>query len=136
MTAVPQSSAPKAAGQARKPRYETRDVSPRAVLYAGLGLFASILLSGALVAGILKLMSGEQRQPPVTALEAHPISPPEPGLEISPPADRVRLETQAERRLQGHGWVDKAAGRARIPIEEAMRIVARQGWQDPGKPPP
>ena len=34
---------------------------------------------------------------------------------------------EARRRLESAGWVDRDAGVARVPIEDAMEIVARRG---------
>lgn len=123
--------------QARAPGFEAKDVPPRPVIYLGLGLFAGIIASGALVAGLLTLIAHEHPAPHATALETEQVTPPEPRLEIDPSADRAKLDAEAESRLHGLEWADKAAGRARIPIDEAMRLTAQQGWADPaGKPQP
>ena len=123
--------------QARKPGFETSDVPPLPVFFLGVGLFAGIAVSGALVAGLIWLIEREQPPAHATALERQAIIPPEPRLETDPSAGRTRLEAEAERRLNGYEWADKAAGRARIPIDEAMRVTAQQGWADPaGKPQP
>ena len=36
-------------------------------------------------------------------------------------------QREMRERLQGYGWVDQATGVARIPIDEAMRLVAERG---------
>lgn len=54
---------------------------------------------------------------------------PEPRLQIAPRDDLIRLEQAQRARLSGYGWVDQAHGLARIPIDEAMRIVAARGAQ-------
>lgn len=38
-----------------------------------------------------------------------------------------RLTHMKRRQLEEHGWVDQAAGIAKIPIEEAMRALAAGG---------
>ena len=123
--------------QTEKPGFETGDAPPRPVMALVLVLFAGIILSGALVAGLLLLIARAHPPSHPTVLEAQRTTPPEPRLEIDPAADRARLEAQAEARLRGFEWTNKAAGRARIPIEAAMRLTAEQGWADPaGKPQP
>lgn len=118
------------APQTRK-HFETQDVPPRPVLYLAAGLFAGIIVSGALVAGLLTWIARASDQPQTTSVERQHIAPPPPRLEVAPEGDRARVEADAARLLQGYAWTDKAAGRARIPIEEAMRLTASQGWQDP-----
>jgi hypothetical protein len=48
-----------------------------------------------------------------------------------PLADRARIEAEAAARLSGYGWADRETGRARIPIERAMTLLAEHGWPDP-----
>ena len=65
----------------------------------------------------------------------HPF--PEPTLEKSPQDDLRRFERDQRAALSGYGWVDRSKGLVRIPIEEAMRIVAARGDHayDPLDPP-
>ena len=53
--------------------------------------------------------------------------PPEPRLQSNPQQDLSELRAKQESLLKGYGWVNKEAGIARIPIEEAMRIVVQRG---------
>ena len=53
--------------------------------------------------------------------------PPEPRLQTDPRADLRELRAHESTVLSTYGWVDKAAGVVRIPIEEAMRITAQRG---------
>jgi hypothetical protein len=41
-----------------------------------------------------------------------------------------RLRAREERLLGSYGWVDPDAGIARIPIEDAMHLLAGQGWPE------
>jgi hypothetical protein len=52
---------------------------------------------------------------------------PEPVLQKDPQADLKRFELEQRMALSGHGWVDRQQGLVRIPIDEAMRIIAAQG---------
>jgi hypothetical protein len=64
-----------------------------------------------------------------------PVAPyPAPRLQSDPAADMVRFRAEELSRLNGTGWVDRAHGVAHIPIDDAMRLVARQGiagWPAP-----
>lgn len=110
--------------------YEASDLPPKGIAKAFGGLFASLLLSLMLVAGLLTLIGRSQTRLPATGVAAEHLSPLPPRLETSPPADRTRIEATAKAHLRGFGWVDRSAGLAHVPIETAMRIVAEQGWPD------
>jgi hypothetical protein len=55
------------------------------------------------------------------------ISPPGPRLETNPQAELQRFRAEEERRLNTYGWIDKQKGIVRIPINEAMKKLARTG---------
>src|SRR6202012_1252902 len=52
---------------------------------------------------------------------------PTPALQIKPQDDLKRFEFEQSKALSGYAWVDRSKGIARIPIAEAMRIVAAHG---------
>lgn len=62
---------------------------------------------------------------------------PEPALQKSPHDDLKKFELQQRMALSGYGWVDRSKNIARIPIDEAMRIIASRGDHayDPLDPP-
>jgi hypothetical protein len=53
--------------------------------------------------------------------------PPEPRLQDNPQQALRELRAKQQALLDGFAWVDKGAGVARIPIEEAMRTIVRRG---------
>ena len=53
--------------------------------------------------------------------------PPEPRLQNDPQQEFRDLRAKQESLLKGYGWVNQAAGVARIPIDEAMRMVVERG---------
>lgn len=114
-----------------QPRIEPNDVPVRGVALGMVGLFMLILISAAIVGGMLFLIRGENPQPHATALETRDVQPPAPRLETSATGDRAEIEGAAKAKLHGYAWVDQKAGIARIPIEEAMRRTVEIGWNDP-----
>ncbi len=48
-------------------------------------------------------------------------------LQRDPQADLKRFEIEQRAELTGYAWVDRQQGIARIPIEEAMRIISARG---------
>jgi hypothetical protein len=64
------------------------------------------------------------QRPPLFALT---VDVPTPHLQGNPAADLARLKTQSLDRLNTYGWVNREAGIAHIPIDQAMDILARSG---------
>ena len=52
---------------------------------------------------------------------------PEPALQKTPQHDLQNFEREQRAALSGYGWVDRSKGLARIPIEQAMQMVAARG---------
>jgi hypothetical protein len=112
-------------------RYESYDQKIRPVVTFTIALAAITVL-------VLWLMQVTSRAFTREALEgSRPIHPladatkpeiaPEPRLQEDPAVDLALLREREEKRLSTYGWVDRANGVVRIPIERAMELVAREG---------
>jgi hypothetical protein len=55
------------------------------------------------------------------------IAPPGPRLQTDPQANLKRFRAEEEKWLNTYHWIDKQKGIVRIPIEEAMKKLARTG---------
>jgi len=53
--------------------------------------------------------------------------PPSPRFQENPQQELLDLRTKQEGLLNGYGWVNKESGIARIPIEDAMKMVVERG---------
>ena len=104
------------------------DIVLRAV--AGFLVFVALTMTG-LFFYLRTAAPGALRQ-----ASEHPF--PEPALQKKPQEDFTRFELEQRMALSDYGWVDRAKGIARIPIEEAMRIVTARGNHayDPPEPSP
>jgi len=108
--------------------HETRDIDIRFI-----GLFSLSMV--VLLAGSLALMGwlfgvfagmplGRSRSAPIA--ETRPYSS-APRLQASPTRDMQEMRRSENARLQSYGWVDRTAGVARIPIDQAMELLATRG---------
>ena len=98
---------------------ERTDISPR-----GLAIGAGVIVAGiALSLGAAALMVGAVKVPATGASRGEP--PPIEGarLQTAPPQDLATLRREKQARLSGYGRVDE--GHVHIPIERAMRILAK-----------
>jgi len=108
--------------------HEGRDVNARRLLQLGLALATVIGL--VLVVGILffdYLERSTTRGAPRSPLLAAPDRPPPPRLQVDPHFDLLQKRAQEDAVLNSYGWVDRANGTVRIPIERAIELTAERG---------
>jgi hypothetical protein len=95
----------------------------------GLRRGAYVILGGiacALAAGALML----HEEGPAANTPPHPFQGTPPLLQPAPQPDRVGYLEQKRRTLDSYGWVDRQAGIARIPLDEAMKVMAARAKGD------
>ena len=63
-----------------------------------------------------------------------PVEPPSPRLQLSPELDLLTLRRENQERLASWGWVDKGAGVAHMPIDEAIARLAVPEQAMPAEP--
>ncbi len=92
------------------------------IVRVGLAIAATVALSaaGAYLAWS-KWLPADNHDAPNAAFDFRVAQP---VLESAPQPDRAAYLAEKERLLHGYQWVDAQAGIARIPIEQAMRIMA------------
>ena len=93
----------------------------------GRTLLLLVIIFFVAVVGLVAALEGEFTASRVTAFPVDTTSFQEPVLQIDPVADLKAYEAQEEELLNSYGWVDKGAGVARIPIDRAIDIIAKQG---------
>ncbi len=110
-------------------RYERSDMNPRYVLYFGAALIVAVaVISVGLWWMFQKLEEQQARREkqPVSAGQPPPV--PAPRLQIDPQAELQEMLRSQNEILSTYGWVDRAGGVARIPIDRAMELfLERQG---------
>ncbi len=113
------------------PRFEKTDVEPKVVVRFGVGLTIAIVLASVFLVGLMRLLGKRATEaepaPAPLAITNLDRKPPEPRLQEQPFADIDRLRVEQRERLTTSGWIDKGAGVAHIPIEEAMKQLAAKG---------
>jgi hypothetical protein len=103
-------------------------VSQSALVFIGVMVGLSAIGEGA--GALIQWAYGRRPPAPVTQQQAARQVPPEPRLEVDLLASR-RILVGPERRAGSFGWTDRANGRAHVPVDVAMRLMAKQGWPQP-----
>lgn len=112
-----------------------RDVNVRAIAIGG-GIIACGI---ALALGAAFLLLRERGPAANTAPQA--FKAPLPLLQTAPQIDRAGYFAEKERLTGSYAWVDRQAGIARIPVDQAMQVLAAragtpaQGAQAPKERP-
>jgi hypothetical protein len=102
---------------------EARDVQPRVLLAFGGGLLLFIALAAI---GMKLAFNTTPSWLPVPAN----TSPESPGLQTAPKQDLISFRAEEDRQLKVLGWVDRDAGIARVPIDDAMWAIVSSGLPD------
>lgn len=96
-----------------------------------LGVMIGLAAVGEGAGALVQWAYGLRPPKPTTLQQTARQVPPEPRLEVDLLATR-RAMVGPDRRAESYGWTDRANGRAHVPVETAMRLLARQGWPEGG----
>ncbi|MER9130386.1 hypothetical protein [Mesorhizobium sp. M0768] len=110
---------------------ETRDVWPGALLAFAAGLL--LLLAATVIVLGLVFDTRPFRPLPGPSSVGNRASP---ALQRFPEDDLAAFRKAEEQELNKVGWVDRTAGIARIPIEDAMWAIVSHGLPNWGQPAP
>ena len=110
--------------------HETSDVHVRPLAWLGVGLAVLIVLSILAMKGVFVLLDREQARndiAPTPMMTQRPQQPPEPRLQTMPVPNRKLIAEQESKQLTTYGWVDSKSGAVRIPVDQAMKLLAERG---------
>jgi hypothetical protein len=111
------------------PGYEPRDVSPRGLVYFLMIVVVFLAVTSFAVQWLFGYFVKTDRPVPVVQpVFSHVrLLPPPPRVQANPGED-IREYVDSERQfLNSSGWIDEKSGIARIPIDQAMDLLLRQG---------
>lgn len=110
--------------------HEGSDVDVATILKFGAGLFATVVVCALIVRVIFGVL---ERQARVRDPQVSPVAvpagqlPPGPRLVLREPVELAKFRAEEAATLEGYGWVDQTGGVARIPVEEAKKLLAGRG---------
>ena len=105
------------------------DVSVRPLLWGGFAIAAAVMI----VIGSVFLLLGVWQQPPDPSRVrmAYKLLRPGPVLQSAPQPDLARYLADKQRLLDSAAWVDAQRGIARIPVADAMALLAASAASAP-----
>ncbi|MCX8072127.1 MAG: hypothetical protein N3C12_06725 [Candidatus Binatia bacterium] len=110
--------------------HETRDLPSRPIVVTIVG---GVVVTVAIFAALYVFTAALERYvqhtspPPNPLAGVVPKEPPAPRLQPAPIKDLQELRAWEDSQLHHYGWVDKANGIVRIPIERAIDLLAEKG---------
>ena len=112
--------------------YEKTDARAGATIRAGLYMLGAMFLTALLLVPLYRLLARSETatQPAPAEVVKTEMSEPVlsfPRLLESEPRVLAEFRVQEDALLRSYGWVEKDQGVVRIPIDEAMKIVAEGG---------
>ena len=117
--------------------FETKDVKTGTILlylgYLAVAVVATYIVCIFVYRVTTKFAVQSETPPPPVRQEVGPTLPPEPrlqgvpGHETDPQLDLRNKMAEDEKANERLEWVDRQAGIARIPVEDAMKIIATKG---------
>lgn len=116
--------------------HEVKDAHVMPIIITGAGLALTAAVAGLVVYVIFQYLAGH---PPTTApsnpmATVGPQIPPAPRIEEHPAIELEQLHKQEDETLSTYGWIDKKAGKVRIPIDRAMELELERGFAAPPAP--
>ncbi|HEV2472538.1 MAG TPA: hypothetical protein VGS41_07735 [Chthonomonadales bacterium] len=109
-------------------RFETRDVALSTLLKWIVSLFIFMAFATFITLGLYRFLitrpNGEEAVSPI----AHgPMAQPSPIVQAYPVEDIKEFRAKEDTLVNSYGWVDQKAGKVRIPLDQALDIVAARG---------
>jgi hypothetical protein len=111
--------------------HEESDVNVSAIIRYGIGL---LVIAAFLHLFLWWLQGTYSRQNERAQTQVYPLAagqqdrlPPSPRFQENPQQELQDLLAKQKALLEGYGWINKDEGVARIPIEDAMKMVVERG---------
>lgn len=111
--------------------YETKDVSIRGILWLAGGTSVGVIvvcLGLWMLYGYYQALARSNDVLPSPLADAAAVAP-GPRLQTNSARDYEAFRRAQEKQLTSYGWIDKQQGVVRIPVSQAMDLLAERGLQ-------
>jgi hypothetical protein len=119
------------------------ELNIRAILWTAAGVVATCIVSVIAMWGMFvgfdafdrRSAAQEPAAPAAMRQSMRQAAPPGPLLQAAPTEDMTAMRAENDRVLQHAGWVDRAQGTVRVPIDVAIDVLAARGLPKVTTPP-
>jgi hypothetical protein len=115
------------------PGHETSDVNIWAIGRFGIALIVLCVISILMLLGLFRYFQSQEETRTAAGVEPRQIFP-QPQLQQTPVLDLRAIRAEEDQVLNSYAWMDQAKGVVRIPISQAIDILAKRGL--PSRPQP
>jgi len=121
---------------AATPGYETSDANAGGVFNFLMALGIVLVVAGLVCWGLFRYFSAHAvnqaaSESPFADTRQLPLGP---QLQVNPREDWLKFREEQEKSLQTYAWENRTAGTVRVPIEEAMELLVKNGVPVQGAP--
>lgn len=106
--------------------HETSDINVWAIGKFAIGLVAICVISVVMLLGLYKFFQSQEESTVANTIQPRKIFP-QPQLQQTPVVDLKTIRAEEEQYLTSYAWVDQPKGIVRIPIDQAIDILAKRG---------
>lgn len=111
------------------------DINARSVLWGGIAIALGTVLAALAAYLLWQWWNASSGLRPLVGPNAGTLPViASPVLQSAPQQERAQYFAEKRKLLESWTWVDRQHGIARIPVEEAMRIMAARGGKTAGAP--
>ena len=109
--------------------YELSDLRPGYIAFFGIGLSVVLVISVVIASLIVhyKTVQHARQDTPIPRLAQEREATPGPRLQVDAHSELRQMRAAEDAALNNYGWVDKNAGIVRIPVDQAMEVLAKKG---------
>jgi hypothetical protein len=107
-------------------RHETTDINVWAVGRFAIALVVVTIISLALVFGLMMFFQSREQTSLATTVQPTKLFP-QPQLQQTPVLDLRAVRAEEDHVLNSYAWVDQPKGIVRIPVAQAIDILAKRG---------
>src|ERR1039457_2026405 len=106
--------------------HETTDVNVWAIGKFAIGLVIVCVVCIALLFGLLKFFQSREDTSVANTVEPTKLLP-EPQLQKTPILDLKAIRAEEDKLLNSYAWLDTKKGIVRIPVAQAIEVLAKRG---------
>jgi hypothetical protein len=104
--------------------HELSDFPIRPVVLAGAAVWIIVATIFGFCLVLFRLFIAPTPAPPPIA-----SFPPEPRIAVAPALEYRQMRSEEDQVLSSYGWVDRKAGKVRIPVERAIDLQLERGFR-------